>query len=81
MFMTLGGRGDLTIGLESVRKGGHSIKSDTSTGVGGEWSELWISIRDLLDLVHNVILIECMFGCGKPRGGGILGKGSTWTTG
>jgi hypothetical protein len=34
-----------------------------------------VSVRDLLDLVHNVILIECIFGSGKPRGVGILGKG------
>ncbi len=29
------------------------------------------SVHDLLDLVHNVILIECIFGSGKPRGVGI----------
>ncbi len=41
-----------------------------------------VSVRDLLDLVHNVILIECIFGSGNPRGGvGILGKGSTWALG
>jgi hypothetical protein len=39
-----------------------------------------LGVRDLLDLVHNVILIECIFGSGKPRGVGILGKGSTWAT-
>jgi hypothetical protein len=39
-----------------------------------------ITVRDHLDRVHNVILIECIFGSGKPRGVGILGKGSTWTT-
>ncbi len=33
------------------------------------------TVCDLLDLVHNVILIECIFGSGKPRGVGILGKG------
>jgi hypothetical protein len=38
------------------------------------------SVRDHLDRVHNVILIECIFGSGKPRGVGILDKGSTWTT-
>ncbi len=28
-----------------------------------------IGVRDHLDRVHNVILIECIFGFGKPRGG------------
>ncbi len=40
-----------------------------------------LNVRDLLDLVHNVILIECIFGSGKPGGVGILGKGSTWLLG
>jgi hypothetical protein len=38
-------------------------------------------VRDLLDMIHNVILIKCIFGSGKPRGGGILGKGSSWLLG
>jgi hypothetical protein len=38
-------------------------------------SPLYGTVHDLLDLVHNVILIECIFGSGKPRGVGILGKG------
>jgi hypothetical protein len=38
-------------------------------------------VRDPLGLVHNVILIECIFGSGKPRGGGILGEGGTGTIG
>ncbi len=37
-------------------------------------------VRDLLDLVHNVILIECIFGSGKPGGSGFWAKGSTWAT-
>ncbi len=40
-----------------------------------------ISVRDHLVWVHNVVLIECIVGSGKPRGVGILGKGSTWATG
>ncbi len=31
-------------------------------------------VRDLLDLVHNVILIECIFGSGKPPGGRDFGQ-------
>jgi hypothetical protein len=38
-------------------------------------------VREHPDRVHNVILIECIFGSGKPLGVGILGKGSTWTIG
>ncbi len=40
-----------------------------------------VHVRDHLVRVHNVILIECIFGSEKPRGVGILGKGSTWATG
>ncbi len=39
------------------------------------------TVRDHLVWVHNVVLIECIFGSGKPQGVGILGKGSTWATG
>ncbi len=28
--------------------------------------------------VHNVVLIKCIFRSGKPRGVGIVDKGSTW---
>ncbi len=35
-----------------------------------------VDVRDLLDLVHNVILIECIFGSGKLRGGGFWAKGA-----
>jgi hypothetical protein len=40
-----------------------------------------VTVRDHLVWVHNVVLIECIFGSGKPRGVGILGKGSPWATG
>jgi hypothetical protein len=40
----------------------------------------YVLVHYHLDRVHNVILIECIFGSGKPQGVGILGKGSTWTT-
>ncbi len=34
-------------------------------------------VHDLLDLVHNVILIKCIFGSGNPGGSGFWVKGST----
>ncbi len=37
-------------------------------------------MRDLLNLVHNVILIECIFGSGNPRGSGFWVKGIRWAT-
>jgi hypothetical protein len=37
-----------------------------------------INVSEHLDRVHNVVLIKCIFGSEKPRGVGILGKGSTW---
>jgi hypothetical protein len=37
-------------------------------------------VRDLLDLVHNVILIECIFRSGNPRGSGFWVKGNRWVT-
>ncbi len=37
-------------------------------------------VRDLLDLVHNVILIECIFRSGNPGGSGIWVKGNRWVT-
>jgi hypothetical protein len=37
--------------------------------------DLTTKVRDLLDLVHNVILIECIFRSGNPGGVGILGEG------
>ncbi len=37
-------------------------------------------MRDLLNVVHNVILIECIFGSGNPRGSGFWVKGSRWAT-
>jgi hypothetical protein len=37
-------------------------------------------VRDLLDLVHNVILIKCIFGSGNPGGSGFWVKGNTWAT-
>ncbi len=37
-------------------------------------------MRDLLDLVHNVILIECIFRSGNPRGSGFWVKGNRWVT-
>jgi hypothetical protein len=39
-----------------------------------------VSLRDLLDLVHNVILIKCIFGSGNPGGSGFWVKGSSWAT-
>jgi hypothetical protein len=45
------------------------------------YSRIMLIVRDHLVWVHNVVLIECIFGSGKPRGVGILGKGSTWATG
>jgi hypothetical protein len=35
-------------------------------------------VSEHLGLVHNVVLIKCIFGSGKPRGVWILYKGSTW---
>ncbi len=32
-------------------------------------------VRDLLDLVHNVILIKCIFRSGNPGGSGFWVKG------
>ncbi len=40
-----------------------------------------LHVRNHLVRVHNVILIECIFGSEKPRGVGILGKGSPGATG
>ncbi len=37
-------------------------------------------MRDLLDLVHNVILIKCIFRSGNPGGSGFWVKGSSWAT-
>jgi hypothetical protein len=37
-------------------------------------------VRDLLDLVHHVILIECIFRSGNPGGSGFWVKGSSWVT-
>ncbi len=38
-------------------------------------------MRDLLDLVPNVILIKCIFRSGNPGGGsGFWAKGSSWAT-
>ncbi len=37
-------------------------------------------MRDLLNLVHNVILIECIFRSGNPRGSGFWVKGNRWAT-
>ncbi len=39
---------------------------------------MFIPVSEHLVRVHNVILIKCIFGSEKPRGVGILGKGSTW---
>jgi hypothetical protein len=39
------------------------------------------TVSEHLDRVHNVVLIKCIFGSGKPQGVGILGKGSTWAIG
>ncbi len=39
-----------------------------------------LNVRNHLVWVHNVILIECIFGSEKPRGVGILSKGGTWAT-
>jgi hypothetical protein len=33
-----------------------------------------ISVSELVDWVRNVILIQCIFGSGKPRGVGTLGE-------
>jgi hypothetical protein len=41
---------------------------------------LFVNVRDLLDLVHNVILIKCIFRSGNPRGSGFWVKGSSWAT-
>jgi hypothetical protein len=41
---------------------------------------IYLIVRDLLDLVHNVILIECIFGSGNPRGSGFWVKESRWAT-
>ncbi len=35
-------------------------------------------VSEHLGRVHNVILIKCIFRSGRPRGVGILDKGSTW---
>jgi hypothetical protein len=37
-----------------------------------------ITVSEHLGRVHNVALIKCIFRSGKPRGVGILDKGSTW---
>jgi hypothetical protein len=37
-------------------------------------------VRDLLNLVHNVILIECIFRSGNPRGSGFWVKGNRWAS-
>ncbi len=37
-----------------------------------------VFVSEHLGRVHNVVLIKCIFGSGKPQGVGILGKGSTW---
>ncbi len=34
-----------------------------------------VLVRELVGWVRNVVLIECIFGAGKPRGVGISGKG------
>jgi hypothetical protein len=39
-----------------------------------------IGVRDLLDLVHNVVLIKCIFRSGNPGGSGFWVKGSSWAT-
>jgi hypothetical protein len=33
-------------------------------------------VRDLLDVVHNVTLIKCIFVSGKPRGAGFWVRGA-----
>ncbi len=33
-------------------------------------------MRDLLDVVHNVTLIKCIFVSGKPRGAGFWVRGA-----
>ncbi len=38
------------------------------------------NVRNLLDLVHNVILIKCIFRSGNPRGSGFWVKGSSWAS-
>jgi hypothetical protein len=43
-------------------------------------SLLYLPVRDLLDLVHNVILIECIFRSGNPGGSGFWVKGDRWVT-
>jgi hypothetical protein len=35
----------------------------------------FMSVSELMGRVRNVVLIECIFGSGKPRGVGISGKG------
>jgi hypothetical protein len=35
-----------------------------------------ITVCNLLDLVHNVILIEYIFGSGKPQGSGFWARGA-----
>ena len=39
---------------------------------------LVVIVSEHLDRVHNVVLIKCIFGSGKPQGVGILSKGTTW---
>ncbi len=39
-----------------------------------------VPVRDLLDLVHSVFLIKCIFGSGNPVGSGFWVKGSSWAT-
>jgi hypothetical protein len=63
-------------GLHVTRDCGRKIFASVLLEDSFEWSG---PVRDHLDRVHNVILIECIFGSGKPQGVGILGKGSTWT--
>jgi hypothetical protein len=50
-----------------------------TSGVSGT-SIMSGTVRDLLNLVHNVILKECIFRSGNPRGSGFWVKGNRWAT-
>ncbi len=37
-----------------------------------------VIVRELVGWVRNVVLIECIFGSGKPKGGRDFGWEGTW---
>jgi hypothetical protein len=45
----------------------------TLTYLGGN-----VTVRELMGRVRNVVLIKCIFGSGKPKGGRDFGWEGTW---